>query len=103
MKLHIGCFNVPLEGWYNTDITPHIVIARIPFGAVILHAVGVIDDARFHQHRKRLFRRVHYLDATRRFPFPDNSLDAIYSSQVLQNFARDEVENCLLETHRVLT
>jgi SAM-dependent methyltransferase len=102
MKLHIGCFNVLLEGWHNTDVTPHIFISRVPFAAALLHAVGTISDERYRQHREGIFRRVHFLDATKRFPFDDNSLDAVYSSQVLQNFSRPEAEYCLKETYRVL-
>ena len=101
-KLHVGCFDVLLDGWHNTDITPHILIARIPFLAAILHAVGVMDDVRYRQHRDGIFRHVHFLNATRRLPFPDSSLDAVYSSQVIQNFAHTEAENFLKETRRVL-
>lgn len=102
MKLHIGCFNVSLEGWHNTDVTMHIVVARIPFLAHVLHAFGLIDAQRFQQHRDGVFRKVHYLNALKKFPFPNNSIAAVYSSHMLVNFARQQALACLKEIHRVL-
>jgi len=102
MKLQIGCFDVPLDGWYNTDVTMHLVVARIPFLAELMHAVGALDDVRYRQHRAGVFRKVHYLDATKRFPFPDNSVDAVYSSQMIVNLTRDQARRCMREIHRVL-
>lgn len=102
IKLHIGCFDVPLDGWYNTDITPHIFVARIPFLATVLHAVGAMDDARFRQHRAGVFRTVYYLNGVKRFPFSDDSVEAAYCSHVLYNFSRQEALFCVREVYRVL-
>lgn len=102
IKLHIGCFDVPLDGWYNTDITPHIFIARIPFLATVLHAIGAMDQTRFWQHRDGVFRKVHYLDAVKHFPFANDSVEAVYCSHVLYNFSRHRALLCVKEVHRVL-
>ena len=29
-KLHVGAFDVAHDGWLNTDVTPHMAIARVP-------------------------------------------------------------------------
>lgn len=102
MKLQIGCFDVPLDGWYNTDVTMHLVVARIPLLAHLLHALGAIDEVRYRQHQAGIFRKLHYLDATKRFPFADNSVDAVYSSHLFENLSRDQALRCLREIHRVL-
>lgn len=102
IKLQIGCFDVPLDGWYNTDITMHIVVARIPFLARLLHAFGLIDTQRYQEHKDGVFRRVHYLNVLKKFPFSDNSIEAVYSSHMLINFARQQALTCLKEVHRVL-
>jgi predicted SAM-dependent methyltransferase len=102
VKLHLGCFDVPLEGWHNTDVTMHIVVARIPLLAEILYAVGALGDVRYRQHKAGIFRQVHYLDATKRFPFKDDSVDAIYSSHMIGNLTRDQALRCLREARRVL-
>ena len=102
MKLHIGCFDVPLAGWHNTDVTMHIMVSRIPFLTEIMHAIGLLDEVRYRQHKAGIFRKVHYLDATKRFPFSDNSLEAVYSSHMIVNFARETALQCLREIHRAL-
>jgi len=102
IKLQIGCFDVPLAGWYNTDITRHIIVARIPFLAQLLHFLGLIDEKQFHQHTEGLFRSVHFLNALKRFPFPDNSIEAVYTSRMLACFTRQEALGCLKEINRVL-
>jgi SAM-dependent methyltransferase len=102
LKLHIGCFDVPLAGWYNTDITMHIFVARIPFLAHVLCFLGLIDEKRFQQHREGVFRSVHFLNALKRFPFPDGTVGAVYSSCMLASFTRKKALECLKEINRVL-
>ncbi len=102
MKLHIGCFNVVLEGWYNTDISIHLFIARVPLCATLLHTAGLMTDQSYGYHREGLFRRVHYLNAARRFPMADDSIEAIYTSHLVGNFTRGVALSCMKECHRVL-
>ncbi len=102
LKLHIGCFDVPLEGWYNTDVSMHIFVARIPFLASLLHSTGFLDEHRYQQHLNGIFRKVHYLNATKRFPLPDHSVEAAYSSHMLYNLSETEAKRCLSEIYRVL-
>jgi SAM-dependent methyltransferase len=102
IKLHIGCFDVPLAGWYNTDITPHLFVSRIPFLATVLHAIGAMDQTRFWQHRDGIFRKVHYLNALKRFPLANDSVEAVYCSHVLYNFSRYSALFCVKEIYRVL-
>ncbi|MBI2428137.1 MAG: methyltransferase domain-containing protein [Ignavibacteriales bacterium] len=102
IKLHIGCFDTPNDGWYNTDVTPHIVISRIPLLPTLLHAFGIIDDLRYRQHQSGIFRRVHYLNALKSFPFDADSVGAVYSSHMLYNFTQAQALWCLQEVHRVL-
>lgn len=102
IKLHIGCFDTPIDGWFNTDVTPHIIISRIPLLPTLLHAFGIIDDLRYRQHQSGIFRRVHYLDARRSFPFADGSVGAIYSSHMLYNFEQQDAVRSVREMYRVL-
>ena len=101
-KLHIGCFDVVHDGWLNTDVTPHMAIARVPALARALHAGGILSDERWAAHESGAFRRVRYLDITRPFPFRDSSVDAVLASHVLEHLTRQEAADCVREIHRVL-
>ncbi len=97
IKLHIGCFDVPFAGCYDTDITRHIVIARIPFLARLLHALGLIDARRCQQYRDGVFHKVHYLNTLKKFPSSDSGVDVAYPSCMLTNFTRQQAIACLKE------
>jgi len=102
VKLHLGCFDRPADGWVNTDITPHITIARIPGAATILYRLGVINATRFRQHREGVFARVRRMDVGKRFPFEDACADAVFASHLLEHMPLDVAANCLREIYRVL-
>ncbi|CAL80634.1 conserved hypothetical protein; putative S-adenosyl-L-methionine-dependent (SAM)-methyltransferase [Bradyrhizobium sp. ORS 278] len=102
LKLHIGAFNCGVEGWINTDITPHLWIARIPFAAALLHQVGLISHSRYTEHRSGKFAMLRYVDLTKPLPFADASMSAIFSAHVFEHLFPDEIERLVLEAHRVL-
>jgi len=102
MKLHLGAFDRSVDGWHNTDITPHIYIARIPYLPWLLHKLHIIDELRYGQHGEGVFRKLHYLDLCKPLPFPDDSVDAIFSSHVLEHLFMDEVERLIDQCYRVL-
>lgn len=102
MKVHLGCFDCPVEGWYNTDITPHVFVTRVPLLPTLLYAAGRMTEARYAQHRKGVFRRVHYLDVRKRFPFADSSVDAFFTSHMLDQIYIFEALEALAEIRRTL-
>jgi SAM-dependent methyltransferase len=101
-RVHIGAFDVVHEGWLNTDVTPHMAVARVPGLARAAHAAGRLGDERWAAHRDGRFRALHYLDVTRPLPYPDASVEAVLGSHVLEHLAPDEGEAMLRELHRVL-
>ena len=85
-KLHLGCFDRPVYGWINTDITPHLFVAKVPFLATAMHKLGRMNDIRFRQHKQGIFKKLRYLNATKPFPFASSSLDFVYSSHMLEKY-----------------
>lgn len=101
-RLQLGAFDQACPGWVNTDVTPHLLVARVPGMARALHAAGVLDEHRWQQHREGRFRSLRWLDVARPFRFPDQSFEAVYSSHLLEHLHPDVAEQCLSEILRVL-
>lgn len=100
--LHLGCFDQPTDGWYNTDITPHIFISKIPCLPWVLRKLSVLDEKRYLQHKTGIFRNIHYVDLRRRLPFKDNSVDAVFSSHVIEHLYIYESNYLFKEILRIL-
>jgi SAM-dependent methyltransferase len=102
IKLHLGAFDQIFPGWVNSDITPHLLIAKVPGLPRLMAKLGVISDQRLAQHRAGVFGQLRYVDVTKRFPFRDGSVSCIYSSQMLEHLRKEDAMRCLSECYRVL-
>ena len=102
MKIHFGAFNCPVDGWTNTDITPHLFIARIPFLATLFRTLGMMPADRFRDHRAGSFRKLKYLNVGKPWPYGDETVDAIFSSHVLEHLSIRAAHSCLRSAYRVL-
>jgi SAM-dependent methyltransferase len=102
IKLHLGCFDQVYEGWINTDITPHLFVARIPGLAFCIKSLGLMSAQRYEQHKRGVFRKVYYLDVTKRFPLSDQSVDWVFSSHMLEHLTPSKAACCVKEVFRVL-
>jgi SAM-dependent methyltransferase len=102
LKLHLGAFDRAVDGWLNTDVTPHIFISRVPGAAVLLRAAGKLDDGKFRMHRSGQFRALKYLDLTKALPFEDDTVAAVFSSHVFEHLFPDEINRLVVEIRRVL-
>jgi SAM-dependent methyltransferase len=101
-KLHVGAFDAVLDGWLNTDVTPHMLVGRVPGMARALRAAGRLSDERWEAHRAGVFRRLRYLDLTQPLPYPDASFEAAFGQHVLEHLTAAEGEALVRELWRVL-
>jgi SAM-dependent methyltransferase len=101
-KLQLGSFDHTPDGWLNTDITPHLFVARVPGLPWLLHRSGALPDERYSSHRSGAFRSVRYLDVSRPFRFPDETFEAVLATHVLEHLHPEVAERCVREAHRVL-
>jgi SAM-dependent methyltransferase len=101
-RLNLGAFDQVHDGWLNTDITPHLLVARVPGLPWVLHRAGVIGAERYRAHRAGVFSSMRYLDVSRPFRFPDASFECVFASHLLEHLHPDVAEHCLREVHRVL-
>jgi predicted SAM-dependent methyltransferase len=75
-KLHIGCGDHLIEGWLNCDLLDAWQIMR-----------GV---------------PIYPLDATKPFPFANDTFDTVFSEHMIEHVSYDEGSRMLAECHRVL-
>jgi len=101
-RLQLGAFDQVHDNWLSTDITPHLLIARVPGLPSLLHRVGLIGPDRYAAHVSGAFRSVRYLDVSRRFRFPDATFECVYTAHMLEHLDREVAERCVREVHRVL-
>ena len=101
-RLQLGAFDQAQDGWLNTDVTPHLLVARVPGMAWLLHRIGVIDSGRYAVYQSGRFRSLRYLDVERPFRFDDDTFEAVYASHLLEHLDPDVAERCLEEVRRVL-
>jgi predicted SAM-dependent methyltransferase len=101
-KLHLGCFDQPVDGWINADVTPHLFVAKVPFLALAMHKFGWMSEVRYRQHQQGIFRKLRYLNVAKPFPFPSNSIADVFSSHLLEHIPRSVVPRLLAEIYRVL-
>lgn len=102
MKVQLGAFDKSIDNWINTDITPHMWVGRIPMLPRAMRWAGMLSKERFEQHRQGTFRRLKYVDLTKRLPFESDSVDAFFSSHVMEHLFLDEVDRLVAEMHRCL-
>lgn len=102
MKLHFGAFNCPVDGWVNTDITPHLFLARVPLLPWLMHRMGKIPAERYLDYQSGAFRKLRYLDVTKEWPFADNSVEAIFSSHVVEHLHLNGARVCMKNAYRIL-
>lgn len=102
LKVHLGAFDQSVDGWMNTDVTPHMWVAKIPFVPLLLYKLRLIREEYYLKHQKKAFNKLHYLDITKKFPFAANSVNAVFSSHVIEHLSMNEVKSLIEEIHRCL-
>lgn len=78
MRLHIGCGDRILQGWVNLDISNH-----------------------FYDKDEETDTVTGFGDA-RCLEYPENSIDEIYASHILDHISRRDLDDTLSNWHRVL-
>lgn len=101
-RLNIGCGRSPTPDWINYDNSPAVWLAHARPLAWMLARLGLVDR---HGLAFIEFCRAHRIrpaNAARRIPHPSGTVDAIYSSHMLEHLDRAEARAFLAECRRVL-
>ena len=105
VKVNLGAGLSVTEGWSNVDTDLHALFSKLP--AVIIKALYRVSSV------KRQYSQKEYLDLLKNhifiphnleygLPFPDKSIDFLYSSHLIEHLFQDDAVKLLREAYRVL-
>jgi len=101
--IQIGCGQSPISGWVNYDNSPSVRLAALPPGLIRLAGrLKILDHQSVAYVRFCRSNGISHCDATRHIPWPDASVEAIYSSHMIEHLDRRDAELFLQEARRVL-
>lgn len=111
MKLNLGGGFRYLPGWVQVDIIPDFHLSHLPsFIRSLAYSFSgarklLLENQPFTKEKYlRFFKECKpiYHDLRKGIPYPDNSVEEIYISHVLEHFSKAEGRKLLEEIYRVL-
>jgi len=101
--IQIGCGQSPITGWVNYDNSPSVRLAKLSPALIQLGGkLKLLDSQSIGYVRFCRSNGIGYCDATRHIPWPDASVEAIYSSHMIEHLDRHDADLFLREARRVL-
>jgi hypothetical protein len=88
IRVNIGCGQTPTIGWYNYDNSMSLKLANFSLLVIILSKLRILKTGHIefiHFLRKN---NIQWADATRHIPLPDNSVEVLYSSLMVEHLDR---------------
>ncbi len=99
LKVNLGSGAVAPDGWVNIDRSPGVLLSRVPGLLPTLGRLRVIPQ---EQATAAWPRTVKCYDVLRGLPFDSGSVDAVYSSHMLEHLPHASARRVLYECRRVL-
>lgn len=100
-RVNVGCGMSPTPGWTNLDNSPSVRLAAYPRFTSTLDKVGVLP-ARSKRYIEWCTGNDVGFGSALDLPFESNTVDAVYSSHMLEHLDRETGKNFLAEAKRVL-
>ena len=101
-RSNIGCGQTPTPGWLNFDNSLSVHLSKFPLMAKVLEMLNLLgkdqkDYILFAKHNDIIWANV-----IKHIPLPDNSIEVLYTSHMLEHLDREEASLFLHEAYRVL-
>jgi predicted SAM-dependent methyltransferase len=101
-RVNVGCGETPTIGWLNFDNSMSIRLSSYPALCNILRKTKLINSAQWARIKFCQTNEIVWANAAKSVPLPDNSVEVLYSSHMLEHLDRVEAKRFLHEARRVL-
>jgi len=101
-RVNIGCGQTPTAGWHNYDNSLSLRLAQWPGLVNFANMLGVLKQEQRTFIEYTTTAQIRWADATKRIPEPDDSVEVLYSSHMLEHLDEVDVRQFLHEAQRVL-
>ena len=101
-RINVGCGRTPSEGWLNFDNTPAIKMANSPLKYRIAKLFRLLEESHIENIEWNKRNKIKFADATKSIPLSSNSVEAIYTSHMLEHLSREGARSFLREAIRIL-
>lgn len=102
IKINVGCGQTPIDGWNNFDNSMSVLLAKHPFLLFIARKLKLLGKTQEGFILTVLKHNIKYADATRHIPEPNNSVEALYTSHMIEHLDFESIALFFKETRRVL-
>jgi predicted SAM-dependent methyltransferase len=101
VRVNVGCGSTPTPGWDNVDNSLTVRLAAFGPLAGLLRRLRLVSAAHLAFARIARAEKLKVAPATR-LPYADGSVDAVYSSHMIEHLDRPDAARFLAEAFRVL-
>lgn len=102
LRINVGCARSPTPGWTNFDNSLSVRLAKLPVVPELLKRLGMLVDAQYEMIEFARKNDIRHADVRRGLPVPDDSVEVLYSSHMVEHLDRSEVERFLRDARRIL-
>jgi predicted SAM-dependent methyltransferase len=102
IRINIGCGQSPTEGWENYDNSLGLRLSKFPILVTIASKLGLLSQKQMGFINFARNSNIIWADAARHIPQPNNSVEVLYSSHMLEHLDRNQSISFLKEARRVL-
>ncbi len=101
-RANVGCGSTPTRGWLSFDNSLSVRLVQYPSVAGFLDKLGLLNDNQKGLIAAAQHHGIVWADAARNIPVPDDSLEVLYTSHMVEHLERDEATSFFKEALRVL-
>lgn len=101
-RVNIGCGQTSTPGWINIDNSLSVRLVNNPRVAYLLAKLKLIDQQQYEFIAHAKASAILWADALKKIPLPDNSVEVIYTSHMLEHMTRADAVKFLREARRIL-